>query len=70
VIGFDDSKAANDNDITSYSFAFAEIARTVLAYILESRPKRGTPEGHGVECEGLLVERGSSGPAVIFPRRS
>ncbi len=64
VIGFDDSKAAVDNDITSYSFAFAEIARKVLGYVLDPRQKLHAREGGLVECEGQLVERGSSGPAI------
>jgi DNA-binding LacI/PurR family transcriptional regulator len=62
VIGFDDSKAAVDNDIASYSFAFAEIARKVLGYVLDPRQKFQAREGMTVECEGQLIERGSSGP--------
>lgn len=61
VISFDDSKAATDNDLTSYSFAFAEIARKALAYILAPRPKHPGRDESLVECEGQLIERGSSG---------
>lgn len=63
VIGFDDSKSATDNDMSSYSFAFADVARKVLAHVLNSRPKRSAQEDSAVECEGFLVERGSSGAA-------
>jgi DNA-binding LacI/PurR family transcriptional regulator len=63
VVGFDDSKAATDNDLTSYSFAFPEIARKILAYLLSPRQRQQQQEGNAVECEGLLIERGSSGPA-------
>ncbi len=63
VVSFDDSKAATDNDMTSYNFSFAEIARTVLAYALEPRLKNLRREGNPWECEGMLVERASSGPA-------
>jgi DNA-binding LacI/PurR family transcriptional regulator len=62
VIGFDDSKAATDNDLTSYSFTFSELARKILAYVLSPRQKLPQPEAAAMECEGLLVERGSSGP--------
>ncbi len=61
VISFDDSKAATDNDLSSYSFAFAEIARKVLTYVLAPRPKHPVRDDSFVECEGLLIERGSSG---------
>lgn len=63
VAGFDDSKAATDNDLTSYSFAFPEIARKILAYVLSPRQRLAAQEGGPVECEGLLVERGSSAQA-------
>ncbi|HKP95819.1 MAG TPA: GntR family transcriptional regulator [Fibrobacteria bacterium] len=61
VIGFDDSKAATDNDLSSYSFAFSEIARKLLGHVLSPRQKAHSQEGNAVECEGLLIERGSSG---------
>jgi DNA-binding LacI/PurR family transcriptional regulator/DNA-binding transcriptional regulator YhcF (GntR family) len=63
LIGFDDSKAATDNDLTSYSFTFSEIARKILAYVLSPRQRVHQQDGNVVECEGLLIERGSSGPA-------
>ncbi len=63
VLGFDDSKAATDNDLTSYSFTFSEIARKILTYVLSPRQRLHVQEGNAVECEGLLVERGSSGQA-------
>jgi DNA-binding LacI/PurR family transcriptional regulator/DNA-binding transcriptional regulator YhcF (GntR family) len=63
VIGFDDSKAATDNDLTSYSFTFSEIARKILGHVLSPRHKAQGHEGNAVECEGLLIERGSSGQA-------
>jgi DNA-binding LacI/PurR family transcriptional regulator/DNA-binding transcriptional regulator YhcF (GntR family) len=63
VIGFDDSKAATDNDLTSYSFTFAELARKILAYVLSPRQRLPQHESGAMECEGLLVERGSSGQA-------
>lgn len=63
VISFDDSKAATDNDLSSYSFALPDIARKVLAHVLSPRSKRPVQEEPQVECEGLLVDRGSSGPA-------
>lgn len=61
VIGFDDSKAATDNDISSYSFTFSEIARKILSYVLSPRQRMLVQDHNPVECEGLLVERGSSG---------
>ncbi len=63
VIGFDDSKAATDNDLSSYSFTFSEIARKILSYVLSPRQRVQMQDGNVVECEGLLIERGSSGPA-------
>jgi DNA-binding LacI/PurR family transcriptional regulator len=63
VIGFDDSKAATDNDLTSYSFAFSEIARKVLGYVLDPRQKQPGRESGLLECEGLLIDRASSGTA-------
>jgi DNA-binding LacI/PurR family transcriptional regulator/DNA-binding transcriptional regulator YhcF (GntR family) len=65
VIGFDDSKGATDNDLSSYSFTFSEIARKILAYVLSPRQRVQMQEGNVVECEGLLIERGSSGPARV-----
>ncbi len=63
VLGFDDSKAATDNDISSYSFTFSEIARKILTHVLSPRQRAHSQEGNAVECEGLLIERGSSGQA-------
>ncbi|MDB5106598.1 MAG: HTH-type transcriptional regulator [Fibrobacteres bacterium] len=63
VLGFDDSKAATDNDLSSYSFTFSEIARKVLTHVLSPRQRSQAHEGNAVECEGLLIERGSSGQA-------
>jgi DNA-binding LacI/PurR family transcriptional regulator/DNA-binding transcriptional regulator YhcF (GntR family) len=63
VLGFDDSKAATDNDLTSYSFTFSEMARKILAYVLGPRQRTQQQDGDSVECEGLLIERGSSGQA-------
>lgn len=60
VAGFDDSKAATDNDLSSYSFTFSEIARKILAYVLSPRQRQLGQEGGPLECEGLLIERGSS----------
>ena len=62
VCGFDDSKAATDTDLTSYSFTFSEIARKILAYVLSPRQRLMAHEGP-LECEGLLIERGSSAQA-------
>lgn len=63
VCGFDDSKAATDNDLTSYSFTFSEIARKILAYVLSPRQRLLSQEGGSLECEGLLIERGSTAQA-------
>lgn len=63
VIGFDDSKAATDNDLSSYSFTFSEIARRILTYVLSPRQRLHIQEGNSTECEGQLIERGSSGQA-------
>jgi len=63
VLGFDDSKAATDNDLSSYSFTFSEIARKILTYVLSPRQRAHMQEGNAVECEGLLIERGSSAAA-------
>ncbi len=62
VVGFDDSKAATDNDITSYSFAFAEIARKVLVSLLSPRRLYAGRDSDFTECDGLLIERGSTSP--------
>ena len=61
IIGFDDSKAATDNELTSYSFTFSEIARKILSYVLSPRQRMLAQDNSPVECEGLLIERGSSG---------
>ncbi len=63
IIGFDDSKAATDNDLSSYSFTFSEIARKVLGYVLSPRQRLLLPGLNSFECEGLLIERGTSGLA-------
>jgi DNA-binding LacI/PurR family transcriptional regulator/DNA-binding transcriptional regulator YhcF (GntR family) len=62
VVGFDDSKAATDNELSSYSFTFSEIARKILSYVLSPRQRMLVQDHNPVECEGLLIERGSSGP--------
>jgi DNA-binding LacI/PurR family transcriptional regulator len=62
IIGFDDSKAATDNDLSSYSFTFSEMARKVLGYVLSPRQRPLSPGHISFECEGLLIERGTSGP--------
>ena len=61
LIGFDDSKAAIDNDLTSYSFSFSDIARKALSLLLSPRQNVTESEKGSIECEGLLIERGSSG---------
>jgi DNA-binding LacI/PurR family transcriptional regulator len=63
VLGFDDSKAATDNDLSSYSFTFSEIARKILSYVLSPRQRQQAQDGNAIECEGQLIERGSSGQA-------
>lgn len=63
IVGFDDSKAATDKDLTSYSFVFPDIARKVLTYVLAPRARKLVRDDNFVECEGLLLERGSSGVA-------
>ncbi len=63
VLGFDDSKAATDNDLSSYSFTFSEISRKVLSYVLSPRQAIVGQQNNLSECEGLLIERGSSGAA-------
>lgn len=61
ILGFDDSKAAIDNDLTSYSFSFSDIARKSLSLLLSPRQSVAESEKGSIECEGLLIERGSSG---------
>ena len=50
VLGFDDSKAATDNDLSSYSFTFSEIARKILTYVLSPRQRAHMQEGN---CGGM-----------------
>ena len=59
IIGFDDEAKATEYNITSYNFAPASIAEKALGYIIYPRQEIYRGETR-IECEGLLIERGST----------
>jgi DNA-binding LacI/PurR family transcriptional regulator len=62
IVGFDDEKLSLRFNLSSYSFAFHAVAQRAFSYILNPAQ---TPFRHNklVECEGMVIERGSSGKA-------
>jgi DNA-binding LacI/PurR family transcriptional regulator len=63
IVGFDDSHFAYKYGVSSYNFCFPDIARFALGYILNPRRAFSPGAGRKIECEGILMERASSGPA-------
>lgn len=63
-VGFDDDRFAAANSLSSYNFNMSQIADSMLHYLLA--PDKALPaDRNGVfECQGVLIERGSSKPAV------
>jgi DNA-binding LacI/PurR family transcriptional regulator/DNA-binding transcriptional regulator YhcF (GntR family) len=60
IIGFDDTRQAHEFGLSSYNFNFADMARLAMHYILD--PKREMfARQEVIECEGLVMERGSTG---------
>jgi DNA-binding LacI/PurR family transcriptional regulator len=59
LIGFDDEKLALRFNLSSYNFKFSAIAQRTISFILNPSHIlfRNTPR---IECEGIVVERGSS----------
>jgi DNA-binding transcriptional regulator YhcF (GntR family) len=60
VVGFDDDKYAADNHLTSYNFNMANIAGSMLRYVLAPEKAGGAGKDGAVECPGILIERGST----------
>jgi DNA-binding LacI/PurR family transcriptional regulator/DNA-binding transcriptional regulator YhcF (GntR family) len=59
-VGFNDDKYASENDLSSYNFNMAVIARTMLRYVLDPEKAGRADRGGVVDCAGSLVERKSS----------
>jgi DNA-binding LacI/PurR family transcriptional regulator len=64
VVAFDESEFTYQHDVTSYNFAFPAIARTVVSYIID--PGRDFfMSGRIIECEGIIIERSTTGVPAI-----
>jgi DNA-binding transcriptional regulator YhcF (GntR family)/DNA-binding LacI/PurR family transcriptional regulator len=62
IIGFDNENLALRYNLSSYSFAFYSVAQRAFSFILNpfQAPYR---KAGPIECEGSVIERGSSGRA-------
>jgi DNA-binding LacI/PurR family transcriptional regulator len=56
VVGFDNSANATQYDLSSYDFAFSEIARRMIGFVLHPADPLFSNQ-KTVECEGFFVER-------------
>jgi DNA-binding LacI/PurR family transcriptional regulator/DNA-binding transcriptional regulator YhcF (GntR family) len=60
IVGFDDDKYAAANNLTSYNFNMGQIAGNMLHYLVAPEKAPPADENGVFECQGLLIERGSS----------
>jgi DNA-binding LacI/PurR family transcriptional regulator/DNA-binding transcriptional regulator YhcF (GntR family) len=61
VVGFDDSHLAYEYDMTSYNFDFSGIGRKAFTFIIHPAHRYFQQGGQRIECEGIIVERASTG---------
>jgi DNA-binding transcriptional regulator YhcF (GntR family) len=63
-VGFDDDKYAAANNLTSYSFNMANMASSMLHYLLAPEKALAADRNGVFECQGVLIERGSTKQSV------
>jgi DNA-binding LacI/PurR family transcriptional regulator/DNA-binding transcriptional regulator YhcF (GntR family) len=60
LVAFDDSWLAFENDLTSYNFDFAKMARLAYSFIINPRNRFFSENWPAIENQGLVIERGST----------
>lgn len=60
IIGFDDSFEASTSNLSTYNFDFPAIARRAVSFIVNPKNEAYLESGQVIECEGHIVERGST----------
>jgi DNA-binding LacI/PurR family transcriptional regulator/DNA-binding transcriptional regulator YhcF (GntR family) len=63
ITGFDDAPEAYQYDLTSYNFSFAGIAQQAFTFLLHPASPQFASGERRIECEGIIMERGSAGVA-------
>ncbi|MBD3321585.1 MAG: GntR family transcriptional regulator [Chitinivibrionales bacterium] len=69
VLSFDDSYRALRNSLTSYNFNIPAVVNAMLGFVTNSSSSKIAAKNRIVEIEGVIVERGSAGPARLQSRR-
>lgn len=63
VAGFDDGLDAVVEDLTSYSFNEERVVDAIINHVLAPHPPRTTDSGVMVDVPGMVMARGTTGPA-------
>jgi DNA-binding LacI/PurR family transcriptional regulator len=64
VAGFDNTPASFEAGLTSYHFGITGFSQALLGFLLHPARKGGSRNDRTEEVEGVLISRGSTGPAA------
>jgi LacI family transcriptional regulator len=61
-MGFDDVVRSFEYQLTTYNFMIPEIATIILNFVVHPNQEHFRRQPRSIECEGVIVERKSTGP--------